>query len=125
MGKQGRPSKYNEERVERILKAARKGKTKKGCARAGGIIRETLNTWLEKSRNGEDFSGFFEEFTHARAEGESELVEQCKRSDPKFLLAASYGYKTTQKKEVDMEADVTFDELAEDLREAQEMDEDS
>ena len=86
--------KDDEWRREEILQAAREGTSVAGCARAGGISRETLYQWLN---NEPDFSDRFE---RARSEGEQELVRKAKDKRPDWLLATSYGYKKTEKREL-------------------------
>ena len=89
VAKGGRPSKFNEDRKERILQAARNGTTKAGCARAGGINESTLYDWLNK------YPDFSKSFKRARAEGEQQLI-QDEDVDPEFVLERSYGYTKSQ-----------------------------
>ena len=86
----GRPSKFNEERREAILEAARRGTTVEGCARAAGIHHSTLYDWLDS------FDDFSEAFNRARAEGEQRLVEEVAVEDPKFILERSFDWVKTQ-----------------------------
>ena len=99
----GRPSKFNEERRDAILEAARRGTTVEGCARAAGIHHSTLYDWLD------EFSDFSEAFNRARAEGEQRLVEEVAIEDPKFILERSFDYVKTERREVDMDASHSFD----------------
>jgi len=94
--KAGRPSKFSEERKERILSAARQGTTKKGCARAGGIDESTLYDWFKK------YPEFSKSFKEARAKGEQRLL-QDEDVSPEFLLERSYGY--TQSQEIEHSGD--------------------
>ena len=94
----GRPSKFKDAR-ESILEAARRGTTKEGCARAGGVTYETLRTWLDEK------SEFFAAFKRARAEGESALVEATAEQNPKFVLERSYDY--VKKQEIEHSGDVS------------------
>lgn len=97
-----RPTKYNQDRADDILDAAREGKTKEGCARAGGISYDTLRRWLDRGEDGEEpFAKFREAFDLARAEGESHLVERVADRKPEFILERSYGYTRTQRVEHD------------------------
>lgn len=104
----GRPSKLDDVRDD-LLTAAERGTTKEGCARAAGIAPSTLYKWLD------EIPEFSEAFTRARAKAEQELIEAAAESDPKWVLERSYGYVKTEKREVDLEADVdgTHDVTAE------------
>lgn len=102
-GDGGRPSKFNDERRESILSAARNGTTVEGCARAAGIGTSTLYDWLDQ------YPEFSESFNRARAKAEQDLVEAAKEDDPKWVLERSYGYVKTEKREVEMDANHNFD----------------
>jgi transposase-like protein len=92
----GRPS-LLEEYEDDILNAAREGLTYEGIARVAGIGVSTLHNWREAH---EDFS---ESLERARSEAERELIQDV---DPEFVLERSYDYVKTEKREVDMDADV-------------------
>lgn len=96
----GRPSKFTEDRRDQIKQAARNGTTVEGCARAAGIGPSTLYEWLD------EYPEFSEAFERARARGEQRLVEEVADDDPKFILERSYDYVKTEKREVEMDADV-------------------
>jgi hypothetical protein len=89
-----------------ILEAARKGKSKSGCARAAGVSHTELRRYLEAH---DDFRSSFE---RARATGESKLIDgglfddEVDSSMAKFLLASSFDYTKTEKREVDVDADI-------------------
>lgn len=108
-GAGGRPSKFTEDRKDQLKKAARRGTTIEGCARAAGIHPSTLYDWLDK------YPEFSEAFNRARAKGEQKLVEEVAIEDPKFILERSYDYVKTERREVDLDADVdaTHDVTAE------------
>lgn len=99
-GAGGRPSKFTDDRRDRIKEAARRGTTVEGCARAAGIHPSTLYDWLD------EYPEFSEAFNRARAEGEQRLVEDVAVEDPKFILERSYDYVKTEKREVELDADV-------------------
>lgn len=82
-----------ERREEDLLEAARRGKSKVGCARSAGVGESTLYEWLDR------FPKFSEGFMRARAEGEDRLVDAVADKDPKFILERSYGY--TKRQEID------------------------
>ncbi|GAA0539763.1 hypothetical protein ABNG02_15650 [Halorubrum ejinorense] len=102
---QGRDFAIGEDDHEAILEAAREGKSERGCARAAGV-----SSWAQLDRYLEAHPDFRSSFERARARGESELIEGGLRDEDvdssmaKFLLASSFDYKKTEKREV--EADV-------------------
>lgn len=97
---QGRDFTLTEDDHDDILAAARLGASKRGCARAAGVSLSQLQRYLDAR---EDFRVSFE---RARAHGEAELIEGGLRDDSvdtsmaKFLLASSFDYKKTEKREV-------------------------
>lgn len=95
----GRPTKL-EERKEDILSGAGQGMSKEGCARLAGVAESTLYRWLDEY---EDFS---EAFRRARAHGELKHLQSVNDSGSRFLLERSFGYTKTEKREVDLDADV-------------------
>jgi len=92
----GRPSKL-EKYEDDILEAAREGLTYEGIARVAGVGVSTLHEWRETH---DDFS---ESLERARSEAELELIQDV---DAEFVLERSYGYTKTEKREIDMDADV-------------------
>lgn len=115
----GRPTKFNDERAQDAIHAALEGKSEAGCARAAGVQPSTIANWKDSDPSFEDGNGtqkgFLEAFTRARAKGESELIHGGMR-DPdvdssfaKFLLASSFDYVKEEKREVDMDANHSFD----------------
>jgi hypothetical protein len=106
---QGRPSKFTDERARDAIEAAHEGLSKAGCERAAGVGDGTLNNWLEANPTFVDTGGeerqFFRAFRRARRAGESELVQGGLHDDDvdssmaKFLLASSFDYKKTEKRE--------------------------
>lgn len=105
---QGRDFSIDESDHETILEAASMGKSKAGCARAAGVSHTELRRYLEAH------DGFRSAFERARARGEAELIEGGLRDEDvdssfaKFLLASSFDYTKTEKREVD--ADVNLDD---------------
>jgi hypothetical protein len=61
----GRPTKYTEQTVAKILEALRGGNTRRASCAAGGIDQTTFGNWLKE----------YSDFSHAveKAEGEAEL----------------------------------------------------
>ena len=102
----GRPSKFSTGRARDAIEAARQSKSKSGCARAANVDLATLNRWLDDNPtvDGEDFRAAF---AQARKDGETVLVQGGLRNDEidtsmaKFLLATSFGYVKTERREVD------------------------
>jgi hypothetical protein len=96
---QGRDFSLDESDHDDILEAAEMGKSETGCARAAGV------SWPELDRYLDAHPSFRSAFRRARAEGESEWIDEGRGDDgdasfAKFMLASSYEYKTTEKKEV-------------------------
>lgn len=115
----GRPSKFNDDRAQDTIRAAREGKSEAGCARAAGVDENCIGRWKDSNPTYTDQDGvereFREAFTRARAKGETELIRGGMR-DPdvdssfaKFLLASSFDYVKEEKREVDMDANHSFD----------------
>lgn len=95
----GRDYSISQDDHDDILSAAREGLSKSGCARAAGVSHTELNRYLDAHDE------FRSSFAQARAQGETTLVRDGLR-DPdtdssmaKFLLAASFDYKKTEKRE--------------------------
>lgn len=111
---QGRDFSLGESDHDDILEAAAIGASKRGCARAAGVSHTELERYLEAH------DGFRASFERARARGEAELIEGGLRDEDvdssfaKFLLASSFDYKKTEKKEVTGDGggavEVTFNE---------------
>jgi hypothetical protein len=101
----GRDFAIDETDHDDILEAARRGQSERGCARAAGVTWAQLNRYLDAHPD------FRSSFAQARAHGEADLIEGGLRDEDvdtsmaKFLLASSFDYKKTEKREV--EADVT------------------
>lgn len=106
---QGRPTKFNDERAQLAIEAAREGKSVGGCERAAGVGEGTVRKWLDQDHTFEDGDGlvssFFRAFAQARAEGESRCLDNARSADgnasfEKFMLASSFDYKKTEKQEL-------------------------
>jgi len=96
----GRDFAITEDDHDDLLQAAKTGLSLRGCARAAGVSHSQLRRYLDAH---EEFRSSFE---RARAHGESELIEGGLRDEDvdtsmaKFLLASSFDYKKTEKREV-------------------------
>ena len=115
----GRDFRIGPDDHEDILEAAREGKSERGCARAAGV-----SSWAQLDRYLDAHPDFRSSFERARARGESELIEGGLRDDDvdssmaKFLLASSFDYKKTERREVEADVDqTTTHELGEDEQE--------
>lgn len=80
----GRKTKYNEERVQDMVDAAKDGLPMHSIARAGGISVETLYTWMDEKP---DFS---ERLKQARTEAERKLAKEAAKKDPRYMLTRSF-----------------------------------
>lgn len=108
---QGRPSKFSDDRASDAIEAATEGKSKAGCARAAGVDKATLERWLDSNPELPDGGSFRNAFMRARAEGESKILEgglydeDVNPSMAKFLLASSFGYQKSEKRELETTGD--------------------
>lgn len=95
----GRPRKY-EDRREDILAGARSGMTIEGCARLGGVAKDTLYRWLR------EYDEFSDAFKRARAQGELQHIKNVDDNGSRFILERSFGYTKTTEHAVDTDANV-------------------
>lgn len=106
----GRDFTLSEADHEDILEAARLGTSVRGCARAAGVSLSQLQRYLDAHP---DFRVSFE---RARAQGEDRLIRDGLYDDgtdssmAKFLLASSFDYKKTEKREVEGEHTHTLED---------------
>jgi len=63
-----RPTKYNEERSSRILKALREGNTRRASSLSAGVDPETVNCWMAR------YPSFSAKVAESEAAAESERV---------------------------------------------------
>lgn len=102
-----RPSKFNPERIEKIIKLIRLGNFAETAAAAGGISKQTYYNWLAKGREERErldmtggkpratekpFLEFFDAVEEARAEAEARMVAQITTAaqDPTKWQAAAW-----------------------------------
>jgi len=103
----GRDFSIEETDHEAILEAAHEGVSKRGCARAAGVSHTELDRYLDAHPD------FRASFARARNQGERTLIdaglydEDVDTSMAKFLLASSFDYKKTEKREVEADVDQT------------------
>lgn len=116
----GRPTKFNDERAQNAIEAAKLGKSKAGCERSAGVARGTVDNWLDENPSFEDEDGeekgFFTAFMRARANGEDEWIDDGRHGEnpsfAKFMLSSSYGYSEERDVNVDADVDATHDVTA-------------
>lgn len=100
---QGRPTKFTDERARAAIEAAREeGKSVRGCERAAGVAEGTIRkNWLKSNYQFVNEDGlvdsFIRAFAQARAQGESDWIEEGRSGDgdssfAKFMLSSSYDY---------------------------------
>jgi hypothetical protein len=116
---QGRDFVLGPEDHDALLTAARDGFSKAGCARAAGVQKQNLERYLNAEKNAD----FRDAFMRARHEGERKLVTGPLRGpeDPdepewdgqhaRFLLASSFGYTKTEKRELENTGEDALSEI--------------
>jgi len=80
----GRPSKYNPERVAKIVEAIGKGCKVEAAAAAGGISKETFYAWAR------EYPQFSDAVKAARQEQQAELLDIIREHAPKTWQAAAW-----------------------------------
>lgn len=105
----GRPSKFDDASDD-ILDAATRPINHKQIAHAGGVARSTLYRWLDERAE------FSDTFRRARAQAAESLVRRAldpqddiDRRFAQFILERSFHFIKTEKHEVDLDADHSFD----------------
>lgn len=102
---QGRRWSLDESDHDDILKAARLGTSKAGCARAAGVDEKVLRRYLDAH------DAFRREFAQARAKGEQRLLDGALFHDEnsdrhmngqhaRFILSTSFDYIKTERTEL-------------------------
>jgi hypothetical protein len=106
---QGRPSKFDEARDD-LLEAADGFLNLKQVANKGGISRSTLYKYLDEKPT------FSDTFKRARGRAADRLVTRALDPDDdidvqfaRFLLERSFKFIKTERQEVDLDADHSFD----------------
>lgn len=95
----GRPSTL-EDHWDDIMAGARQGMTLEGCARLAGVAEKTLHQWKN------EHEGFRKSLKRARAHGELQHLQSVNDSGSRFILERSFGYTKTEKREIDMDAQI-------------------
>ena len=111
--REGRPTKFTDERARQAIEAAELGKSIAGCGRDAGVDGETVASWRDdpnlqfEGPDGNTYD-FFGAFRRARGDGETYYITEGRDPDgdvepsfAKFMLASSYKYKKTEKQELE------------------------
>ncbi|MFC5135484.1 MULTISPECIES: helix-hairpin-helix domain-containing protein [Haloferacaceae] len=122
----GRDSTFTDELARRAISAAEKGKSQAGIEREVGVGDRTIfgdDGWIDQEFTFVDEDGEQRQFSRAlrraRGRGEDDWIHQGRDEDgdssfAKFMLASSYDYKKTEKREVTGDGggpvQVTFEE---------------
>jgi hypothetical protein len=121
----GRPSEFTDDLARAAIDAAETGKSESGVEREVGVGERTIfgpDGWVNQDLTFVGADGTERDFSRAlrraRARGEDEWIDEGRgengdSSFAKFMLSTSYGYVKTEKREVDMDADVDGDVTAE------------
>lgn len=108
---QGSPSTFTDEDARLAIGAARKGKSESGIEREVGVGEGTIygdGGWVDQELTYVDENGQERDFSRAlrraRSEGEDGWIREGRgengdSSFAKFMLASSYDYKKTEKRE--------------------------
>lgn len=79
-----RPTKYNPERVQRIVETLRGGNTRRAAAWAGGIEIDTFHQWLKR------YPAFSDAVKQAEADAELAMVERVRLASVDTWQAAAW-----------------------------------
>ena len=113
----GRPTEYTEEKAHIAINAARSGKSRAGVEREVGVGRDTIfgdGGWIDQDHTFVDEDGNTRHFSvalrRARGDGEDTWIGQGRHPDAdssfaKFMLATSYDYVKTERREVDADVE--------------------
>jgi len=106
----GRPSEVAEHEDD-LLVGARQGMTMEGLARLAGVAESNLYRYLDKHPE------FRKSLRRARAQGELNHLQSVNDRGSQFILERSFGYMKTEKREVEMDADVDATGLTDEQKE--------
>lgn len=104
--------KFDDGTREKILGAAEVGAFKEHCAQYAGVTEQTLRNWLnwgeEDLENEKDteLAEFYLDWQRARGRG---VVSRLENVDDDWLLERGFGYTKKETREVDLDADHSFD----------------
>ena len=79
-----RPTKYNPERVQRIVETLRGGNTRRATAWAGGIEIDTFHQWLKR------YPAFSDAVKQAESDAELAMVERVRLASVDTWQAAAW-----------------------------------
>jgi len=89
----GRPTKYNEDRHNRIVETLRAGNTRRASAWAGGIDLDTFANWLRR------FPEFSAAVKEAEAEAELAMVRRVRTAADESWQAAAWWLERKMKQD--------------------------
>ena len=101
-----RPTKYNEDRHNRIVEALRGGNTRRAAAWAGGIDQDTFLQWLRR------FPNFADDVKAAEADAELAMVERVRTAANDQWQAAAWWLERKMKRDWSNRQEITGEEGA-------------
>ena len=101
-----RPTKYNEDRHNRIVEALRGGNTRRAAAWAGGIDQDTFLQWLRR------FPNFADDVKAAEADAELAMVERVRTAANDQWQAAAWWLERKMKRDWSNRLEVTGEDGA-------------
>lgn len=121
---QGRPSTFTDEIAREAIEVASDPVSQSGVARAIGVHEATLRSWLDRSPDFVDEDGAVQDFSRAfmraRAEPERLLTrgpllqsDEIDGQHARFLLGTAFKYVKTERREVDLDQSVRYEDIPE------------
>ena len=101
-----RPSKYNQDRHDRIITALRGGNTRRAACWAGGIEVETFHQWLRR------FPEFSDAVKAAEADAELAMVERVRTAANDQWQAAAWWLERKMKRDWSNRQEITGEDGA-------------
>lgn len=101
-----RPTKYNEDRHDRIIDALRKGNTRRASAWAGGIDIDTFLQWIRR------FPNFADAVKAAEADAELAMVERVRTAANDQWQAAAWWLERKMKRDWSNRQEITGEDGA-------------
>lgn len=101
-----RPTKYNEDRHNRIVEALRGGNTRRAAAWAGGIDQDTFLQWLRR------FPNFADDVKAAEADAELAMVERVRTAANDQWQAAAWWLERKMKRDWSNRQEITGEDGA-------------
>jgi len=101
-----RPSKYNQDRHNRIVEALRGGNTRRASAWAGGIDQDTFIQWLRR------YPDFADAVKAAEADAELAMVERVRTAANDQWQAAAWWLERKMKRDWSNRQEITGEDGA-------------